>query len=133
MVKTSTPSRRKRRVEVQFGDDELLKLMQLAADCGSSTVAGYMRQRALFEPHSNDSYASSVDDLKYAAWMRDYLYELNKIGVNLNQLAASINSYGLHTRKIGEELQAIRVELNFHRDWFFARYDRSNSKDEASS
>ncbi len=132
MVKTSTPSRRKRRVEVQFGDDELLKLMQLAADCGSSTVAGYMRQRVLAESHTSDT-ASFVDDLKYAAWMRDYLYELNKIGVNLNQMTANLNSYGLHTRKIAEELQAIRVELNFHRDWFFARYDRSNSKDEATS
>ncbi len=120
MVKSPTPTKRKRRVEAQFSEDEFFKLLHLAADSGNTTVAGFVRKRAL---SSSDS-SLSIDDLKFAAWMRDYLYELNKIGVNLNQVAANINTYGLQTRKITNELQAIRVELNFHRDWFFARYDK---------
>jgi len=71
--------KRTKRVEVQFTDEEYELLLQRKT---KSRLAEWMRETCLDQKPAKQ--VSTVDPL--------LLYELNKIGVNLNQITRKINS-----------------------------------------
>lgn len=92
---------RNRQLIIRVTDDEKQRIRERA---GKMRVATFMRTAAL------DSIPPRIPEINRAA-----LYELHKIGSNLNQLAHHANSSGsLQVTDMINELQSLRSALRLH-------------------
>lgn len=76
---------RTRRIELRVSPTEYVEICLLATSNGFNSVAQYVREHAL-TPASSDSASSRHKAVLAATW------ELNKIGVNINQISHHLNA-----------------------------------------
>lgn len=76
---------RTRRIELRVSPTEYVEICLLATSNGFNSVAQYVREHAL-TPASSESSSSRYKAVLAATW------ELNKIGVNINQISHHLNA-----------------------------------------
>lgn len=91
-------------------EKDQLRAMELMRKSGAKSKSEYMRKQLLNEKFLVLSYDKNVE--KFIDVVEKILYEINKIGVNYNQITKQINT--AHTAKVGEILLS-KVELS-HQD-----------------
>ena len=116
MVTKNIEKVKRRRIEVQLSESEFLQIKKFMEDSGCPTIAGFLRRNAL----TNNS-GTSIDSPFHREWMVRYIYQLNKIGTNLNQIANKCNKNDRVDKMVYSELLNLRIELNFHRDHFISK------------
>lgn len=77
---------KKERFEMRLTKHEKEELKRLSKEFGIS-ITDYLLYNSL-----KKDVTGFIKGKEYAKWMRDYLYELNKIGVNVNQFVRKFNS-----------------------------------------
>lgn len=77
--------KRVKRIEIKASYQEFEKLRELAHKSGYSSVAQYLRENGL----SNQAIYSQTKKMEA---LRQCQFELNKIGVNINQISHHLNS-----------------------------------------
>ena len=99
-------SKRVYKIQVRLKEEEFTEIEQKRASC-HMTLSEFVRAR-LFNGDNLIYYDPALrEDVQH------FIYEINKIGVNVNQIAASVNSKGFSTEK---DLSEIKKYLNlvFH-------------------
>lgn len=90
---------RYQRYTVRFTKDEVIKIENEMKQLGIAKVSTYIRRKLFEEEYQRRKLQS------------DLTYEINKIGVNINQLAKDYNSY-MFTKRDQQELVKRQIELN---------------------
>lgn len=81
-------------------EEEQNKLRELYTRSGAKSKSDFARDRLLGKPFT--VYSDDKNWRDYVTLLKQYLYELNKMGVNFNQITKAINTY--HTPKVGQGL-----------------------------
>lgn len=77
---------KKTQINLRVTVEEKKKLQRLSKEFGVS-MTDYLLYNSL-----EKDVTGFIKGKEYAKWMRDFLYELNKIGVNFNQFVRKFNS-----------------------------------------
>lgn len=96
---------RTKRIEFSVSPTELEKLSLFYELSPQSTFAQFCREKILSNPGS----ASNNSEIK--AQYASLIYQINKIGTNLNQIAKKINKLKTDYPQLVEELKAELLEL----------------------
>lgn len=112
---TSGSEKRQRRHVVQFRTDdaELAELQRRAWDSGRLSVGAFCRKRALGDPGVRHARGPAPPDVRLLA---QPLFELNRVGNNLNQTARALNELRLIADGIAADRLMRRVEAAIERN-----------------
>jgi hypothetical protein len=94
------PYLRTRRIELRVCEQEFLKIEQGALASGYSNIAQYLRESGLTQKQIVSPTTRQKDKNKW-------LYEINRIGNNINQIARQLNQ----GRKPDDEIQIILEQI----------------------
>ena len=106
---------RQDRIELRVNQQEKIRIAQLAKERGFETVAQYVRCVAI-EPGSESP--SAQRQAQYAC-----MHQLNRMGINVNQIARRINSTGAVYAQDVEDIKGALAQI-----WQLQRYILSSQR-----
>ena len=80
--------RRTRNVNVRFSPDEMIRVRALMEQGGYLSISGFIRDLALRKRFPDHRKEDVINDKKLLEKMNYLVYQVNKIGVNYNQVVA---------------------------------------------
>ena len=100
-MKKTEVQRRTCYIKVRFSPDEMSKVRTLMDNFGYRTVSAFVRDLVSRKRFSDHRAEPHIDDKVLREKMNNLIYQVNKIGVNYNQIAATWQKQAKQVRADG--------------------------------
>lgn len=88
-------------VKIRLTEDEFSRVMALKESGGFPTVSSYLRAAITRKKMTPKLWKKGVDDAEFRKKINRLVYEVNKVGVNYNQVVATVQKQSRQTRSDG--------------------------------